>query len=94
MIIECFQNKKFNILWSAGCMTGIARAMEFLALSLFILEGLGIAFLITIVFATRMFDEFIRNFYWFNFRKCNIYSSSFYICVQPLSYFVVSFTSK
>ena len=54
MIIECFQNKKFNILWSAGCMTGIARAMEFLALSLFILEGLGIAFLITIVFATRM----------------------------------------
>ena len=54
MIIECFKNEKFKILWSAGCMTGIARAMEFLALSLFILENIGIAFLITIVFAIRM----------------------------------------
>ena len=54
MIIECFSNKKFRTLWSAGCMTGIARAMEFLALSLFILEDIGIAFLITIIFAIRM----------------------------------------
>ena len=54
MIIECFRNKKFRALWSAGCMTGIARAMEFLALSLFILEDIGIAFLITIIFAIRM----------------------------------------
>ena len=41
-------------MWSAGCMTGVARAMEFLALSLFILEDIGIEFLITIVFAIRM----------------------------------------
>ena len=54
MILECFQNKKFNVLWTAGCMTGVARAMEFLALSLFILENIGIAFLITIIFAIRM----------------------------------------
>ncbi len=54
MIIECFKNKKFSVLWSAGCMTGVARSMEFLALSLFILEDIGIAFLITIVFAIRM----------------------------------------
>ena len=34
---------------------GVARAMEFLALSLFILEDIGIAFFITIIFAIRMF---------------------------------------
>ena len=55
MILKCFKNKKFSTLWSAGCMTGVARAMEFLALSLFILEDIGIAFLITIIFAIRMF---------------------------------------
>ena len=54
MILECFKNKKFRTLWSAGCMTGVARAMEFLALSLFILQDIGIEFLITIVFAIRM----------------------------------------
>ena len=49
MILECFKNKKFRTLWSAGCMTGVARAMEFLALSIFILQDIGIEFLITIV---------------------------------------------
>ena len=42
MILECFKNKKFRTLWSAGCMTGVARAMEFLALSLFILQDIGL----------------------------------------------------
>ena len=35
-------------------MTGIARAMEFLALSLYALEELGLPFLVTIIFAARM----------------------------------------
>ena len=30
--------------WSAGCMTGIARAMEFLALSLYAPQELGLPF--------------------------------------------------
>jgi len=35
-------------------MTGIARAMEFLALSLYALQELGIPYLVTIIFAARM----------------------------------------
>jgi len=35
-------------------MTGIARAMEFLALSLYALQELGLPFLVTIIFAARM----------------------------------------
>ena len=35
-------------------MTGIARAMEFLALSLFALQELGLPYLVTIIFAARM----------------------------------------
>jgi MFS family permease len=54
MIKECFQNIDFRILWGAGCMTGIARAMEFLALSLYALQELGIPYLVTIIFAARM----------------------------------------
>jgi hypothetical protein len=42
MIKQCFKNIDFRILWGAGCMTGIARAMEFLALSLFALQELGV----------------------------------------------------
>ena len=54
MINECFKNKDFRILWSAGCMTGVARAMEFLALSLYVLQELGLPYLVTIIFAARM----------------------------------------
>ena len=54
MIKECFKNKDFRILWGAGCMTGIARAMEFLALSLYALQELGIPYLVTVIFAARM----------------------------------------
>jgi len=54
MINKCFKNSDFRILWSAGCMTGIARAMEFLALSLYALQELGIPYLVTIIFAARM----------------------------------------
>ena len=35
-------------------MTGIARAMEFLALSLYALQELGIPYLVTVIFAARM----------------------------------------
>ena len=35
-------------------MTGIARAMEFLALSLYALQELGLPYLVTIIFAARM----------------------------------------
>ena len=42
------------MLWSAGCMTGVARAMEFLALSLYALQELGLPYLVTIIFAARM----------------------------------------
>ena len=54
MIKKCFKNTDFRILWGAGCMTGIARAMEFLALSLYALQELGIPYLVTIIFAARM----------------------------------------
>ena len=54
MIRQCFRNLDFKILWSAGCMTGIARAMEFLALSLYALQELGLPYLVTIIFAARM----------------------------------------
>jgi len=54
MIKKCFRNPDFKILWSAGCMTGIARAMEFLALSLYALQELGLPYLVTIIFAARM----------------------------------------
>ncbi|MDC1261036.1 MFS transporter, partial [Pseudomonadota bacterium] len=54
MIKKCFQNSDFRLLWSAGCMTGIARAMEFLALSLYVLQELGLPYLVTIIFAARM----------------------------------------
>ena len=54
MIKKCFKNVDFRILWGAGCMTGIARAMEFLALSLYALQELGIPYLVTIIFAARM----------------------------------------
>ena len=35
-------------------MTGIARAMEFLALSLYALQELGLPYLVTMIFAARM----------------------------------------
>lgn len=54
MIKECFKNRDFRVLWGAGGMTGIARAMEFLALSLYALEELGLPYLVTIIFAARM----------------------------------------
>ena len=54
MIKKCFENKDFSILWSAGCMTGIARAMEFLALSLYVMQELGLPYFVTIIFAARM----------------------------------------
>ena len=54
MIRECFKNTDFRVLWGAGCMTGIARAMEFLALSLYALQELGIPYLVTVIFAARM----------------------------------------
>ncbi|MDA8687625.1 MFS transporter [bacterium] len=54
MISQCFRNLDFKILWSAGCMTGVARAMEFLALSLYALQELGLPYLVTIIFAARM----------------------------------------
>ncbi|MDC1055748.1 MFS transporter [bacterium] len=54
MIKQCFKNIDFRILWGAGCMTGIARAMEFLALSLFALQELGLPYLVTLIFAARM----------------------------------------
>ncbi len=54
MIKKCFKNIDFRILWGAGCMTGIARAMEFLALSLYALQELGLPYLVTIIFAARM----------------------------------------
>ena len=54
MIKKCFKNVDFRILWGAGCMTGIARAMEFLALSLYALQELGLPYLVTIIFAARM----------------------------------------
>ena len=54
MIKKCFKNADFRILWGAGCMTGIARAMEFLALSLYALQELGIPYLVTMIFAARM----------------------------------------
>ncbi len=54
MIRKCFNNIDFRILWGAGCMTGIARAMEFLALSLYALQELGLPYLVTIIFAARM----------------------------------------
>ena len=54
MIKECFKNRDFIVLWGAGGMTGIARAMEFLALSLYALQELGLPYLVTIIFAARM----------------------------------------
>ena len=54
MIKECFNNRDFRVLWGAGGMTGIARAMEFLALSLYALQELGLPYLVTIIFAARM----------------------------------------
>ena len=54
MIKECFKNRDFRVLWGAGGMTGIARAMEFLALSLYALQELGLPYLVTIIFAARM----------------------------------------
>ena len=54
MIKQCFKNIDFRTLWGAGCMTGIARAMEFLALSLFALQELGLPYLVTVIFAARM----------------------------------------
>ena len=35
-------------------MTGIARAMEFLALSLYVMQELGLPYFVTIIFAARM----------------------------------------
>ncbi len=54
MLLSCFKNQSFRYLWTAGCFTGIARAMEFLTLSLYILNDFGLAYLITIIFAIRM----------------------------------------
>lgn len=54
MIKECFKNHDFRVLWGAGGMTGVARAMEFLALSLYALQELGLPYLVTIIFAARM----------------------------------------
>ena len=54
MIKECFKNRDFKVLWGAGGMTGIARAMEFLALSLYALQELGLPYLVTMIFAARM----------------------------------------
>ena len=54
MIKECFKNRDFRVLWGAGGVTGIARAMEFLALSLYALQELGLPYLVTIIFAARM----------------------------------------
>ena len=54
MIKECFKNRDFRVLWGAGGMTGVARAMEFLALSLYALQELGLPYLVTIIFAARM----------------------------------------
>ena len=54
MIKECFKNQDFRVLWGAGAMTGIARAMEFLALSLYALQELGLPYLVTIIFAARL----------------------------------------
>jgi len=54
MIRECFKNRDFRVLWGAGGMTGIARAMEFLALSLYALQELGLPYLVTMIFAARM----------------------------------------
>ena len=54
MIKQCFKNIDFRILWGAGLMTGTARAMEFLALSLYALQELGLPYLVTIIFAARM----------------------------------------
>ena len=54
MIKECFKNRDFRVLWCAGGMTGIARAMEFLALSLYALQELGLPYLVTMIFAARM----------------------------------------
>ena len=54
MIKECFNNRDFRVLWGAGGMTGIARAMEFLALSLYALQELGLPYLVTMIFAARM----------------------------------------
>ena len=42
-------------------MTGIARAMEFLALSLYALEELGLPFLVTIIFAIQFKKCFPRK---------------------------------
>ena len=54
MLTSCFKNQTFRYLWTAGCFTGIARAMEFLTLSLYILNDFGLAYLITVIFACRM----------------------------------------
>ncbi len=54
MLLSCFKNQTFRYLWTAGCFTGIARAMEFLTLSLYILNDFGLAYLITVIFAFRM----------------------------------------
>ena len=54
MIKECFKNRDFRVLWGAGGMTGIARAMEFLALSLYALQELGLPYLVTMIFAARI----------------------------------------
>ena len=54
MLLSCFKNQPFRYLWTAGCFTGIARAMEFLTLSLYILNDFGLAYLITVIFAFRM----------------------------------------
>ena len=54
MIRACFIYPDFRVLWGAGGMTGIARAMEFLALSLYALQELGLPYLVTIIFAARM----------------------------------------
>ena len=54
MLLLCFKNQSFRYLWTAGCFTGIARAMEFLTLSLYILNDFGLAYLITVIFAFRM----------------------------------------
>ena len=54
MLTSCFKNQTFRYLWTAGCFTGIARAMEFLTLSLYILNDFGLAYLITVIFAFRM----------------------------------------
>ncbi len=54
MLLSCFKNLTFRYLWTAGCFTGVARAMEFLTLSLYILNDFGLAYLITVIFAFRM----------------------------------------